>query len=275
MTLAWLTDIHLNFLRPDERAHFISELATADFDHLVITGDIGEAPTVATYLEQIYYSIRRPLSFVLGNHDYYLASVDETRTDIKALTDRSLPITYLGEGSVVSLSSTCALVGHDGWADGRFGDYVASPILLSDYLLIEDFQPSSRDGSRLSDAAKQERHRIMTDLANDCATALEVSLAEAAVDYQTIVVATHVPPFEEACWYKGKTPHPLMLPHLGCGATGDVIRAAALGHPNRRFIVLCGHTHWAGTVEIEPNLTVITGGARYRHPALQESLELD
>lgn len=69
MKLAWLTDIHLNFL-PDEEA-FCASVAATDADAFVITGDIGEAPNVVMYLNQLDNYLERPIYFVLGNHDFY------------------------------------------------------------------------------------------------------------------------------------------------------------------------------------------------------------
>ena len=54
MHLAWLTDIHLNFLMPEELQEFYSELARVDADAWLISGDIGEAPTVGELLIDLH-----------------------------------------------------------------------------------------------------------------------------------------------------------------------------------------------------------------------------
>ena len=38
----------------------------------------------------------------------------------------------------MELTKDAALVGVDGWADGRLGDYARSTVMLNDYLLIEN-----------------------------------------------------------------------------------------------------------------------------------------
>lgn len=43
MKLAWLTDIHLNFLDNDARRKFYDEILITPFDALLISGDIAEA----------------------------------------------------------------------------------------------------------------------------------------------------------------------------------------------------------------------------------------
>jgi hypothetical protein len=47
-----------------------------------------------------------------------------------------------------------------------------------------------------------------------------------------------------------------------------------IAHPDARMTVLCGHTHGAGVVDVLPNLRVVTGGADYGAPALQDVLAL-
>ena len=49
MKLAWLTDIHLNFLRPPAVGAFIEMLAETEADAVLIGGDIGEGPDVSLY----------------------------------------------------------------------------------------------------------------------------------------------------------------------------------------------------------------------------------
>ena len=50
MKLAWLTDVHLNFLAPGDVAAFLRALEDTPYGALVLTGDTGEAPDLARYL---------------------------------------------------------------------------------------------------------------------------------------------------------------------------------------------------------------------------------
>lgn len=72
---AWPTDVHLNFLEPDEAEAFYDSLAETDADAFLITGDIGEAPNVADYLNALDHRLDRPVYLILGNHDYYRGSI--------------------------------------------------------------------------------------------------------------------------------------------------------------------------------------------------------
>jgi hypothetical protein len=49
MRLAWLTDIHFNFVSASDRQVLLASIDGV-CDAVVITGDIGESPNVARYL---------------------------------------------------------------------------------------------------------------------------------------------------------------------------------------------------------------------------------
>ena len=51
--VAWLTDIHLNFLSAEESRTFFDNVAAARPDAVLIGGDIAEAPELARQLERI------------------------------------------------------------------------------------------------------------------------------------------------------------------------------------------------------------------------------
>ena len=46
MKLAWLTDVHLNFLDADERKKFYQEIINIECEGVLISGDIAEAPSI-------------------------------------------------------------------------------------------------------------------------------------------------------------------------------------------------------------------------------------
>ena len=43
MRLAWVTDIHLNFLRPPAAKAFYEQICAGEPDAVLVGGDIGEA----------------------------------------------------------------------------------------------------------------------------------------------------------------------------------------------------------------------------------------
>ena len=84
---------------------------------------------------------------------------------------------------------------------------------------------------------------------------------------------THVPPFREAAVYRGRPSDEDWAPHFSCKAMGDLLIEVMADHPTRKLTVLCGHTHGGGESKILPNLLVLTGQAKYRHPAIQRIFE--
>ena len=81
-----------------------------------------------------------PIYFVLGNHDFYRGSVVGTRSALAEMISGSEHLVYLSQAGVVELTPSTALVGHDGWADARLGDFDGSEVILNDFLLIDELR---------------------------------------------------------------------------------------------------------------------------------------
>ena len=269
MKLAWLTDIHLNFLQTAKRWQFFETVKEAA-DAIVISGDIGESGDVAQYLSEMANAIKKPIYLVLGNHDFYRDSIAGTRRRIAKLAEETEHLHYLTSLGVVALTKKTAIVGHDGWADGRFGDYDGTQVILSDHSLIQEIASSYR----YFHLDKYRLKATMTALADEAARQFERVLEEAAASYQNIIAVTHVPPFREAAWYEGKISDDDYLPYFVCKVVGDVMRKVMLSHPQVKLVVLCGHTHSGGQVQIAANIDVLTGEARYGHPIVQQVLQI-
>src|SRR6516164_3441479 len=119
--LAWLTDIHLNFVDASAVEAFLRSVAQNKADVFLLGGDIGEAPDVARYLNAIHDVVRRPVYFVLGNHDFYRGSIAGVRSKVRTLISACPNLHYLSDSGVVPLTEKTCLIGHDGWGDGRIG----------------------------------------------------------------------------------------------------------------------------------------------------------
>jgi Icc protein len=265
--LAWLTDIHLNFVRPRVGERFLTSLAETNADGFLIGGDIGEATDVELHLNTLSNVLRRPIYFVLGNHDFYRGSIADVRTTVRNLCSAVPDLHWLVDAGVVPLTDETCLVGHDGWGDGRLGDYRSSDVMLNDWVLIEEFGGLDED--------REKRLAKLNALGDDAAVHLSTVLPDALRRFRQVVVLTHVPPFREACWHEGRTSDDNWLPHFTCKAVGDVLRKAMTAAPGHRMTVLCGHTHSGGDAQVLPNLHVLTGSATYGQPAIQRVLEVD
>ena len=255
---AWCTDIHLNFAKPDALSEFLDRLCAADPDLVLIGGDIAEATDVVQFLELIDRHLQRPVYFVLGNHDFYFGSIRCVRADVRAMCARRDHLVYLTDAGVIALTEQVALVGHDGWADARIGNYERSMIMMNDYKLIQE----------LAGVNKEQRWPLLQALGDEAAAVIRRVLPEALERHASVYLLTHVPPLREACWYNGAISNDEWAPHFTCKAVGDAILEIMPDYPQRHLTVLCGHTHGSGEAHPLPNVWIYTGAAVYGFPAV-------
>lgn len=262
--ILWITDIHLNFLTNKELESFIKKIQNESPDILLIGGDMGEAKSVCSYLQKLDQSIRCPIYFVLGNHDYYGGSLSKVNEKVYRLTNSSKKLFFLDIIPFVALTKDTALIGHSGWADGKFGNYHNSEVMLNDYTLIDEFIGLN----------KNQRLKKLNELGNEAATKIKKQLISAFKNYNKVLCLTHVPPFREACWHEGKISDDNYLPHFSCKVVGEAIKKIMKSRPDCCLEVLCGHTHSSGSTQILDNLSVITGKASYGKPEIQKIIYL-
>lgn len=256
MRLVWLTDIHINFVSARARERLIARVRDARPDAVLIGGDIAEGHDIVAYLERLADGIDVPIHFVLGNHDYYRSGIASVRREVSKLCERRPQLRYLSQTSWLPLDEHVALLGHDGWADGREGNYAGSPVELSDHYLIKELSRIDRD-------VRAER---LADLGDEAAEHLERELAAALEERRHALLLTHVPPWREACWHQGKLSDADWTPFFVCKAAGLAIERVMRARPEKQLVVLCGHTHSAGEAFPLPNVRVVTGAAEYGEP---------
>ncbi len=286
--IIWLTDIHLNHISMDDAVGFAASLRSYQADIVLISGDIGEAQSVIEYLLLLDRQLRCDLYFVLGNHDFYGGSIADVTAGIEAFAGKHPRVSWLSRTGVVPLSDSVALVGVESWADGGYGDYDNSPVLLADYFMIREFlsifPENAPENSALeifspeheewlySVEARMKRRPVLHALGLKGADYAERTLTEAFRRYDRVIFLTHVPPFPAACKYQGKPISEQFLPHFCSRATGDALLRVMQRFPDKELTVLCGHTHDACRVRIADNIEVITGEAIYGRPNMQELL---
>jgi len=264
MRLAWLTDLHLDFLQNWQRAGFVADLWDANPDAVLVTGDIAVASSLERTLREMASAFHRPIYFVLGNHDFYQGSIPAVRERMRELCRTAAGLVYLSQTDAVRLTDATTLVGHDGWGDGRYGQYGRSSVCLNDLLLIEELTALDRPTllqrlQRLGDEAAAHLRRV---------------LPRALATSRRTLLLTHVPPFRESCWYQGRTSDDEWAPFFACKAVGDLLLEIMRAHSEHHLTVLCGHTHSPGRAQILPNLLAWTGGAEYGAPVLQSIIDV-
>ena len=287
--IIWLSDIHLNFLTEKGIIKFLESIKNTSSDSVWLSGDIAQADTLIETLSMLESEIKQTIYFVLGNHDYYLGSFSDVRFKIRRLCNESDKLYWLSDSGIVGITPEVGLIGHDSWADGRLGNYESSDLLLNDYILIKDFNPlvktTKSDMQYLpggisniqilftSIEAKQSRLARMQALAEEAILHLERYLPRALERYKKVFFLTHVPPFREACWHRGKISDDNGLPHFSTKIVGDTLVRIMKQNPNRHLSVLCGHTHSMAEAKILGNLTVFAAQADYGHPVIQKILK--
>lgn len=265
MRAAWLTDIHLNFVASSDVDVWLDQVAASDCDIVLVSGDVGEAGDVCRYLTRIVERLRRPVYFVLGNHDFYRGSIREVRGHVQELCQQWPHLTFLTATEPIGLTDRVGLIGHDGWADGLLGDYERSYVMMNDYRLIAE----------LAGVNKQQRWPLLQQLGRDAAEHIRRVLPAALAQFERVILVTHVPPWREACWHQGRISDDEWAPHFTCWALGQAVLEIMQDHPASRLLVLCGHTHSAGEVELRSNIRVLTGCAEYGKPAIYRLFDVD
>jgi predicted MPP superfamily phosphohydrolase len=262
--IVWLTDVHFNFVPRDEVVQFLLQVAKHNPDAVLITGDIAESTDVCDYLQQMAKAWDCPIYFVLGNHDYYYGSIRQVREQVNELCRHHANMHYLTEQSAVQLAPGVGLLGHDGWADARYGDYLRSYVMMHDYRLIEE----------LAGLDKLARWEVLHQLGDAAAAATRPRLQVALEQFDQVYLITHVPPLLEACWHEGRLSDEQWSPHFTCRAMGEMILDTMSQHASKQLTVLCGHTHGSGEAKPLENVVIHTGGAEYGRPEIVRFIDM-
>ncbi len=263
--LAWLTDIHLDFLDLEKIQDFAYSARASNPDAYLLGGDISVAPLLHTHLRILEHYWQRPIYFVLGNHDYYKGSINTIRDKLPVFVSKQSHLHWLPNDGIVELCPTTALIGHGLWADGRLGLKEKSSILLNDYALIKELKYTNQ--TRLFQSLNQ--------LGDRAAREVEPTLRSALARYNHIFFLTHIPPFIHNHDDDNHQPDPDFLPHLICHAVGQMLRQVMAEFPHNMLTVLSGHIHVAFESWVSDNIFFKTAQARYRHPKMHEIITIE
>jgi len=172
---------------------------------------------------------------------------------------------FLGNGEIIRLTDSTALVGHGGWANGHTGWGRNTLVKSRDHHSIGDFRDLSRHDIFIR----------MNQLGKESAGYFRSVMPYALSRFSNLVVCTHAPPFPEASQFNRKVCGWNHLPHFCNLAAGKAIAGITKNHPNRRVTVVCGHTHCSARVDILDNLRVYVGGAKRGCPEIQGILDVN
>jgi len=102
MKIAWLSDLHLNFVGRIEIDKLCESIRLSGAGIVLITGDIATAENLCRYLDYLSDVIRKRIFFVLGNHDYYHSAIAKVNQEVAAATDGHLFLTWLSRHGVMN-----------------------------------------------------------------------------------------------------------------------------------------------------------------------------
>lgn len=263
-SLIWLTDPHLEFCSHRTRQLLYRSINQATGEIVIITGDLSAGSHRLAQYTELAEQIKKPVYFVLGNHDRYGTTFANTETVVERVTALFSHMVRLNGSQLIPLNNSVALIGVDGWADGLGGEGPETDTRIDDFYQILDF----------ATAPEPQVFREMKERACKYSRALKPSLVRALKQYQVTIIATHVPPYEGAAWHQGCPSSPAYQPFFSSPTMGKMIKAAVAEHPGKSVLVLCGHTHSPGIYR-DGNVLVLTAGARYGFPEISKTFLLE
>jgi predicted MPP superfamily phosphohydrolase len=271
--IIWSTDLHLNFLTNkitglNSATRFAKNIAQENplADAWIITGDISDANYLIQNLEQLVKGFQKPIYFVFGNHDFYHSSFYDVDKKITQLT-KNEPLLHWLDKEVINYNSNITIIGTTGWYDARTGNTNTS-FQLNDFRLIQELKPGFLNRDLLINLIREK--------ADNYNKRFIKYLHEAyTLNSNTIIIATHVPPYIENYLFKGKIGNRDGAPWFVNTDLGFKLDIEAQEHKDKNFIVLCGHSHVSCICNRFDNLIVYTGGAIYEHPDIAGHINID
>lgn len=252
----WYTDLHLNWSLPGTRTRFVMDIKAQEPEGLILSGDISHGLTICRDLKFLAENLDIPIYFVLGNHEYLLKNIDKLHSKIRKLTKEYPHLHWMTEAGVLSLKSRSedkvAIIGEEGWYDGRAGSKGLLKYTL-DWLLI----PEIRKLPTMADRIKK-----FQSMADKSAESIKEKLHAALQEHDSVYILTHFPPFIEASEHYGLF-HKMWKAYNINYVMGQTIEDVMKGYPNKKVTVLSGHVHRATYITIAHNVLCLVGEAKY------------
>ena len=271
--LDWITDPHLDHLRDEKMLlDFVKKLAARESEGLLITGDIAESKTLYDFLGILSGCYRRPIYFILGNHDHYGAWMKDTHAQVRSVCKAVPPgiLNWMTDVGVLMLNKRTAIIGHDGWYDGQEGE-PGLTFSLSEFYMPNGILDLVHAFGLSSHALFDKLRELGTASADHIRAMVPKAMYQGA---RRIMIITHVPPFLEASYFRGKPSEARAAPFYVNKVLGETLLELADKHPQLNLEVYAGHTHGKREYRPRKNLVVRVGAARYgRLPTFQKPVQ--
>ena len=264
--IAWATDTHFEIASDKQFKKFIE--SCEDCDALIITGDIAQATSWQHYLYKVAKKLNPiPVFFILGNHDIYYSDLLTEHDKLNHINvDNLYPLTTLPP---YIIGDDIAIIGHQNWWDGGYSgaqtNVIDRTFMFQDYMLIDN----------LKHFVNQEQRFICLRGMSEAATDIIMDKLKAAHDkVDNVILAVHVPPYPENCTHFGLPMTNNFLSHFSSRTLGDALFFYMRNNPNKKLLVLSGHTHEETVFQPLPNLTSRTTKANLFKPRTHTILKL-
>jgi len=250
----WYSDTHFNFTFPWTPYNFVSKIIEENPKGLILTGDIACGLTLKNTLTFLSKKLD-PITiyFVMGNHDSYGISFEESEKIIYELTAKYSNLIWITQKDIFQLSDEVCLIGEEGWYDGRLGhsDYL---VYNFDWIMIEEFRKLS---------SIQEKLALTRKLADASTVKIKEKLLQALDKYKTIYIMTHVPPWAEATRSIGTELENFWLPYNVNSGMGKMIESIMSDQKDKNVRILAGHTHSPTFVNVSHNIECLVQSGKY------------
>jgi 3',5'-cyclic-AMP phosphodiesterase len=247
------SDTHLNFTFPWTKYRFVNKIAAEQAAGLFLPGDIACGLTIKQMLAFLAKKLDMPIYFVIGNHDSYGTSFQETHSAIRDICNKYSHLIWLTDHEVIKLNHEACLIGDDGWYDARLGnlDYIAYNF---DWMTIKEFRLLKSFDEKLT---------YSRQLADQSTAALKNKLEKALETYQTVYIMTHMPPWREAVRGLGTELEAFWLPYSINFRMGEMIEEVMRDRGNQNVIILSGHTHTPAIINVSHNIECVVQNGKY------------
>lgn len=265
MKLAWLSDLHLDFVWKDQIFNLGDKIYNADCDAAIISGDIATSRSCCFALDFLQQTARKPIYYVLGNHDYYDGSIKTVNFFMEEYSETSKFAKWASIQGVIGLTKNSCLIGVEGWYDARYGNFLGESFNLNDFELIHEIKQAR---------TREAKGKVFRKLADASAEYINSVFCIAAEKYKNILILTHVPPFAEVCLYEGQPSSSASLPLFSSRVMGETLLDLKEKFIDKNIEVFCGHTHSPAELTID-NLRVSVAGAIYGQPDIYTIVDVE
>ena len=250
----WYTDTHLDKLTPWAFISFIRSLNKQKPSGVFLTGDISNGIFTPFHLMVLAKTVKCPIYFILGNHDYHLTGLRKQSIKIKKLCRKYSNLIWLSQSDVIPLNEEVALIGHEGWYDAQIGNPSYLKYTL-DWILIEEMKNLP---------TMEERLKYFKELSKNSCDSIAKKLQK-AIDsgYKSIYILSHFPPWKEATRDQGTILENFWLPYNVNFSLGQTIEDIMKDHKKRYVTVLSGHTHQDAWIHVARNIECKVNRAKY------------